>query len=958
MNHKLTTWTAALLFAAVVPAQRSVLRDALDRAVLLQRQEGDLSAAEKAYRELLAGHTDGAVAQEAALHLGGLLWQLDKKEEARPFLQQAAAAGGEVGKTAQALLDGQDPQSKQGQQRLAEARELVNRLHTIVWSQHNAKSKEIADGFGTARTTLTADLLRCGDAGAVALLEQLDDVARKDDVTTYYQDPDKLAFSALLWQFDTPAARDYLGKVAAQGPLEWQRFLTKPVKEQRRVPRGLLPAVLAFAQVADPAGLVQDNLHASMQGVETAQVMQLLEQGPQARNAAFLALASRWPGLDATEREGLLDRIRTALPQDLGTENAAWQLAYRMGADGPRSAQRVLLERLATSSTELIRSFSNATRWTLGDKEMALLLAACRHAGALPERDNGSNGLAELFRTQQCEWTERSLDAVREIVALGYARRDSGQMQWLWRYLQMATPAQQAGMVRAMPQLQNWQNVLSSLGRAPVPHEVARALVEVTDGALRTYPERWDMHSENQGAKVPGNALHGLLATIAMSGLPEAPAWFEGLLAREPWTARAVAHALVLRPWPGDAEAARRGLRTLLVWATPTGTYFDAETRNEVFAALARCGDEPAIALYPRAYALGLRPVQYRGAPQTQWQGRGLQFLGMDCSTPQALPCHGYDDTQLAAAWQLLLDCEQQDEVWADLRDLKDRVPVAALPLVAARLPQRLASVDAKERNDLASMLVSFRRVAEDDLTKTPALREAIAGLLRTDDARTAGYLLAQLREAVAARFLDDARALLGRTSLPADVAFKIRRSGAELRTEDWLRALEDSRWESRKYVLTQLPLPLDPKLAAKVDLMLRSDAEPAVRVAAADTLARLTAAEAVPTLLQAMWDESPNVAKAATDALERIRFHQEQQVYWKNARAGIDVSTTSATAKLLMQAGPDQPKDQRLLAIGSLAALGAPTALPYLIEWSKDQDGEIAAAAKASLTAILARNK
>ena len=56
---------------------------------------------------------------------------------------------------------------------------------------------------------------------------------------------------------------------------------------------------------------------------------------------------------------------------------------------------------------------------------------------------------------------------------------------------------------------------------------------------------------------------------------------------------------------------------------------------------------------------------------------------------------------------------------------------------------------------------------------------------------------------------------------------------------------------------------------------------------------------------------------------------------------------------KLLAQAKPTEPKPKRLLAITSLGALGKPEALPFLIEWTEDQDAEIANAARAAATQI-----
>ena len=67
----------------------------------------------------------------------------------------------------------------------------------------------------------------------------------------------------------------------------------------------------------------------------------------------------------------------------------------------------------------------------------------------------------------------------------------------------------------------------------------------------------------------------------------------------------------------------------------------------------------------------------------------------------------------------------------------------------------------------------------------------------------------------------------------------------------------------------------------------------------------------------------------------------------------GLDASPASAAEKLLLQAKPGAPKAQRLLAIQSLGVLGVPEALPFLIDWSADPDGEVASAAQAAITAI-----
>lgn len=67
----------------------------------------------------------------------------------------------------------------------------------------------------------------------------------------------------------------------------------------------------------------------------------------------------------------------------------------------------------------------------------------------------------------------------------------------------------------------------------------------------------------------------------------------------------------------------------------------------------------------------------------------------------------------------------------------------------------------------------------------------------------------------------------------------------------------------------------------------------------------------------------------------------------------GLDASPTSAVEKLLLQAKPGAPTEQRLLAITSLGTLGVPEALPFLIEWTQDADGNVAKAAKDAITQI-----
>jgi len=146
-----------------------------------------------------------------------------------------------------------------------------------------------------------------------------------------------------------------------------------------------------------------------------------------------------------------------------------------------------------------------------------------------------------------------------------------------------------------------------------------------------------------------------------------------------------------------------------------------------------------------------------------------------------------------------------------------------------------------------------------------------------------------------------------------------------------------------------------DRRISGHEDL-LRSclrDPDEDVRQQAAKGCGALVDKDAVPGLIDLLRDGNESVRTAAADALQRIRFFHEQQAHWDRVLKGLDASPASAAEKLLLQGKPGAPTEQRLLAIRSLGALGRPEALPFLIEWTQDANGSIAAAAKEAITQI-----
>jgi hypothetical protein len=130
-------------------------------------------------------------------------------------------------------------------------------------------------------------------------------------------------------------------------------------------------------------------------------------------------------------------------------------------------------------------------------------------------------------------------------------------------------------------------------------------------------------------------------------------------------------------------------------------------------------------------------------------------------------------------------------------------------------------------------------------------------------------------------------------------------------------------------------------------------DASATVRTECAALLGSSLRKDAVPELLRLLADPDQGVRNTAAEALTKIRFYHEQQAHWDRVLKGLDATPANAAEKLLLQAKPDAPKNQRLLAITSLGTLGVPEALPFLIDWTADPDAEIQKAAKDAITQI-----
>ncbi|HEX6812474.1 MAG TPA: HEAT repeat domain-containing protein [Planctomycetota bacterium] len=976
MNTHLRTMAAAALLAALVPAQSTDAARALARARVIEEQEGNLKEAESAYRALLGDAAASAVHGEAALRLGAMLWRLDKKEDGKPFLERAVAAGGDVAAQATAVLQGQGEAGKQAQERREKARALVDRIDDLSW-----KPRDASNSLDFA----VRDLRWLGQDAASALVERLEPIHTFEEgqlLTTEGKPlPNVSLLVQTLWEVGTAPALQFFTRTADDKNLAWRRFVTK---HATNVAPDLMPAVVRFLHDPDPTGEVQRNLDRVLGTVPVRTLVELAgDDHPAARTAGLTGLAALWPNPPALERAKIVEAVDAALRRALRDSeprpaHAAWQLVSRFAEHGPRTARRLVLAEVARfpdgigfplTRNTIMNVDSTAGSWPIDDAEMDLMLASGRALGSRSSQEQAPHGRARyelkmVFHRHLPEWSARSVDSALELLELGYSGALSAEPNWVKHCIGLMNAAQLERFVRAMPQLALTSRVFDSLSRIDLPASVFPALREVIETGLRAPPPHWEFFSkDSSGGQIPGDSLRRLLWLVGRTHAPEAATWLTEVVDRVPGSSPYVAGPLLELAREVGGEPVRVGLRKLLVASVANNA------RSELFAELARLGDEPSIALFPRAYALGLGshtarrpdsgssqgPSAYLQPNQNAMTATGIGFLGLMTAPtgPAGDAWHGYSDAQLAEAWRTLLACDAREVVWSEILYMQNRIPLQVMPILAAELPAVHDKLSQEQRSRLPNALGTFGRVTVDQVAAGSTMRGAIESLLRAHNVDLAYSTLRQLPKDVAREFAEDALELLRRAPSPGNFAPSMQHKGIDLRTEDWQLALRDKTHTYRAGTLHALRTPLDPKLQQDVEALLRDDPSEEVRAAAANALARMLAMDAVTPLLEALRDPSAQVRDAAKEALERFRFQREQHAFWANAKAGIDTSAASAAAKLLNQAKPGEAKDQRLLAIRSLGALGAAESLPYLIEWTKDADPEIATAARSAVAKI-----
>lgn len=997
MNSKPWWWTAVLLCAAVVPAQTQdpVGLDPaqrLARARLLEQQEGDLAAAERAYRDLLAQQGSGAIAEDAALALGSLLWRLGRTDDAEPLLKRVVAAGGERGAQAQRLLDGEDQVSIRQREQLAKAKGVVDRISSLTWQRRGKPEHEHAT-YDSAIKTFVADLLAMGNAGAVALVARLDETSGRSDMASYHFHPDLLQCREILWRMDSPVARNYLLRVAEEEPLDWQRYLTLGVGE---CPPVLAPAVLRLLECDDPAGLVQKQLGTAVKSIAVEDLLRVLDSSnPAALDVVWASLAGRWVSLSSRERGSVIAAMEKWLAAGRSAESAL-RLLRLFGLYGPPEAARLAWQCLVDLPLEKWPAFfwgSHQQSPSFGDAEVQHMLAALRRISGLDSVAAvwARNRLAKQVAEQRHDWTEASVDALLECIELNLLE-SSEAGEWTRRLMGICNEAHLQRFFGLLHRIDGATVIVDRPDTVPANASLSAPLRRSFQQILRDRSIVWDeipvpthWKGEAPGSSGWPNRLVFMINLIVHHADAETPAWLLQLLESDPVWGYHLAHPLAALSYVHDTPELRRALRTILVWQAPPGR-FDQQ-RGLAFQQLARLGDVEALALYPRAYDLGLaevgahqHPPQPRGRAGTRptsssglhhsLRGRGILWL-CDLSS-QEPPVHGYKNEAIRRAWNLLLQMDGSSRVWADLfmstASISNlQVPLAALPVFletvrsrSAELETVLLSLQSASATAAAHRVVhspllqnSLHSVTLKDWNAIPELRSAVTKVLQGDHVELAIAVCRSLQSTVLAECATDAFGLIGRMADPAVLVPSLLRTNVELPRATWEIVFQRGSSSRLHLLLNELPERLCAPLQDLIGSVARSHTNGTARTAAAAALVRGIGTDAVPVLLQQLRDPDEQVRKSAQQELNRLREVQEQQKFWQQAQAGVDTTPTGTVAKLLLQADPSQPKARRLLAIQSLGTLGEAAALPYLIDWCDDSDPEVAAAARQALLAV-----
>lgn len=1002
MKNLLLPFVAASLLVAL-PGQDAATK-ALQRAQLLEQQEGDLAAAQQAYRALLADAAASAVHGEAALRLGTLLWRLEQRDTATPLLQQAKAAGGDVATRANAVLQGQDAESKQQAELLAKAQALAARVHELV-----PTSGMISEVEATRLRQVVDELRQLGPIATRSAIQEVERLRQSFPRQDLRMAKTVETLLALLWEVGGSPAIDALARWSKDPDVLWRRQVTSAIESPRPIASDLLPTLMVYLADEDPVGDVARNLSSVVLRLPHEEHVRLAKSPtPALQRAGLQALAKQWHSVPPLRQRATVDELAELLVRTTHAPNpmlarAAWDLLFEFAYRGPANGQILLCGEIQRMPSFEPNMQASHNREGQDDVWIGAIALAAARLGPLPERTEGDGRtlLAHMLTGHRPLWTRSGAEAALQLVELGYAggigipAEDNLINDWVVHLARVLDTDRTDRLIATIGQINDPSQLLKQLQQRPVPRAVFEAIRGLLarsgqpDGPawlkVRT-PVQRDVAGTSQRVLAPGGGVFYLLQFAVDSGHPEVAPWLWQQLERDPGLASGVASGLRTLSWRGDV-AARVELRKLLVWPGNDQNELQPAERSQVLAELVRSGDEPTIELLPRAHALGLETTlpfyeplgaEVPAARTPKAAGIGFLMMALPAGDPSAPAWHGYDDANLLRAWRMLLtSSEAAAWAWSELaggaapggqppranprsappagQPVVGDVPPAVVPLVLELLPPwwaaRLHDEPRLAKSILEVLGKSMARLPADSFATETPMHQAIQNALRSSVRDYAEQVFLAIPQVARGHFANEARALL-ETTENTWLLYQVLRDGLRLPEATWRLLLQHRSAKMRVAALGAIPATEGHVLRETVLAQLRAELAE-VRLAAAVTTASLFGPEAVPALLPLLQDQEGDVRKAVREQLERLRQDTEQRAFWQQAQAGIDTSSQGASTKLLLQARAGQPKEQRLLALRSLATLGVAATLPYLIDATNDADPEIAAAARSAIATI-----
>lgn len=899
--------------------------------IALEEQEGDLAKAEAAYRKALDGELSPPARWLAMRRLGGVLQQLGRVAEAEQWLARAAEARGAVvvleDVTEQLQGPGHDPA------REAALREKARALIEQVVGHGDVGDVSEIPGMSMP---IAEQLLWIGEPSVPEIVAKLEAGPKQESAVT-------VLFRA-LWRIGGEQAEAYLAR-AANGRYARTVASTAAVALVIDVRS---PAARACLRHPDPTVAVAflQASHGGKRGgkqvvlsVPVAELVEVAEQGAPSLQAFVLRSLRRRPMADE-ELARVHELVRRGLA---GTDPHLGQAAeeFLTGEASQRSLLGVtmLLERLPALHAKgaqidfLPKGQGRVVTVTQG------VATTTRGVDSAADRQ-----FVFPFDVDAARAMVPRIDAA--VGAVDPARPGDRAVGWLYGLMRVVITALGE---EAVPHVRRWWDAGFRLWPDLEGFVTAANVVEVFARYDRVQ-ERAGFLRMLAGAEIPSGMFEALLAAADREQDPEARALLGEMMVKTgrgdvvPWLLRVWRDDRSLGDWTATrlVEVGRRDTSPAVRDA------FDQVLRGDGGAAP---GGRQAVELLLAWLSMGDPRALDRAAewPITLWQRHPYAKRPVELSPIQYLiyenpdPPHGYTEQQITDTVKRYLAIDEQRRQFSPIRQSIGAIRDVALAAIA--------EVNGSDYDDGPSWrYVALQRFGERlaEHQESPALQRwfelALGGAAQEpgwfdsvpeEVVARYGERIAGLVEGHDVDWADRALAALRRHDRPVDFVALLHSRHGRLRMDAAYKLAEH------------------PEVPVATLIACLADDYDGVRLKVAEHLGALVAIDAVPALIGLLRDPDAGVREAAAQALTRIRFYHEQQAHWDRVLKGLDAGPASAAERLLLQAKPGEAKAQRLLAIESLGVLGVPEALPFLIDWTKDADAEIAAAAKAAITKI-----